>query len=219
MPTPTLAHSVASSSNTCRYTSDGWAPPPNPSGYGRLIRPALPSIRMTSRGNISSRSASGARGASSLVATSRARSTRSCASGEGMRRVAGIGAPLRLCSMRFGYCYRYSRRVSGTLPSMAQSLGTPLRNAPVQQRHDRASVRRDELIDELIDLFIRDGFLGFSIEDIARELKRSKTTLYSVADSKEQIFVAVARAFFRRATARIEERLARVDQHNPEQQA
>ncbi|HEU4808970.1 MAG TPA: TetR/AcrR family transcriptional regulator [Homoserinimonas sp.] len=95
---------------------------------------------------------------------------------------------------------------------MAQALGTPLRNVPIGQRRDRASVRRDELIDELIELFIRDGFLALSIEDIARELKRSKSTLYSVADSKEQIFVAVARAFFRRATARIEERLKDADQ-------
>lgn len=101
---------------------------------------------------------------------------------------------------------------------MAQALGTPLRNVPTQQRRDRASVRRDELIEELIDLFIREGFLGFSIEDVARELKRSKSTLYSAADSKEQIFVAVARAFFRRATARIEERLTDADQQRADQQ-
>lgn len=85
---------------------------------------------------------------------------------------------------------------------MAYALGTPQRRT-----RPRASVRRDELIDELIDLFIREGFLGLSVEGLARELKRSKSTLYSVADSKEQIFVAVARAFFRRATSRIEQRL------------
>lgn len=90
---------------------------------------------------------------------------------------------------------------------MAQALDTPPRRT-----RDRASVRRDELIDELIDLFIREGFLGLSIEDMARELKRSKSTLYSVADSKEQLFVAVARAFFRRATAQIEARLTDADQ-------
>src|SRR5690606_8564682 len=96
--------------------------------------------------------------------------------------------------------------------SMAQALEIPLRNAQVGARRDRASVRRDELINELIDLFISEGFRDLSIEDLARELKRSKSTLYSVADSKEQIFVAVARAFFRRATARIEERLEQSDQ-------
>ena len=92
---------------------------------------------------------------------------------------------------------------------MAYALGIPQRRTRA-----RASVRRDELINELVELFIREGFLGFSIEDIARELKRSKSTLYSVADSKEQIFVAVARAFFRRATARIEQRLHGVDQQS-----
>jgi AcrR family transcriptional regulator len=97
---------------------------------------------------------------------------------------------------------------------MAQALDTSQRRT-----RNRASVRRDELIDELIDLFIREGFLGLSIEDMARELKRSKSTLYSVADSKEQIFVAVARAFFRRATARIEERLHGADQQGADQRA
>lgn len=97
---------------------------------------------------------------------------------------------------------------------MAQALGTPQRRT-----RSRASVRQDELLQELIELFIREGFLGLSIEDIARELKRSKSTLYSVADSKEQIFVAVARAFFRRATARIEERLHAVNQQGADHRA
>lgn len=102
---------------------------------------------------------------------------------------------------------------------MAQALETPLRSTQVGVRRDRASARRDELINELIDLFIREGFRDFSIEDLARELKRSKSTLYSVADSKEQIFVAVARAFFRRATARIEERLHAVEKRGEGRQA
>lgn len=100
---------------------------------------------------------------------------------------------------------------------MAQALGTSLRNAPTTHRRDRASVRRDDLIDELIDLFIGEGFLHLSIEDVARELKRSKSTLYSVAGSKEQIFVAVARAFFRRATARIEQQLTDAGQQGTSQ--
>lgn len=86
---------------------------------------------------------------------------------------------------------------------MAYAVGTPQRVPRA-----RASVRREELIEELVELFIREGFLELSIGDIARELKRSKSTLYTVADSKEQMFVAVARAFFRRATTRIEQRLS-----------
>lgn len=90
---------------------------------------------------------------------------------------------------------------------MADLAGDTLSRSP-----SRASVRRDVLIDELITLFIDQGFLRLSMEDLARELKRSKSTLYTVADSKEQIFVAVARAFFRRATARIEIQLRDSDE-------
>lgn len=96
---------------------------------------------------------------------------------------------------------------SGTVCSMADLPGDTMWRTP-----SRASVRRDVLIDELVTLFIERGFLSLSLEDLARELKRSKSTLYTVADSKEQIFVAVARAFFRRATARIEEKLQRSDE-------
>ncbi len=95
---------------------------------------------------------------------------------------------------------------------MAYAPAQPQHTAAQRRAPGRASVRRDELIDGLISLVIRDGFLHLSIEDLARELKRSKTTLYSVADSKEQIFVAIARAFFRRATDRIEQRLSESDE-------
>src|SRR5690606_18546588 len=131
----------------------------------------------------------------------------------------GLLASALLCGLSPQYPRQYWGSVSGTVKSMAQALGTPLKSAAVGARRDRASVRRDELINELIDLFVREGFRDLSIEDLARELKRSKSTLYSVADSKEQIFVAVARAFFRRATARIEERMRAVDEHGDDQRA
>lgn len=105
------------------------------------------------------------------------------------------------------YLKRYCRLASGTVLSMAQAPASTQRRAL-----PRATVRRDELIDELITLVIHHGFLDLSIEDLARQLKRSKSTLYSVADSKEQIFVAIARAFFRLSTARIEEKLSASDE-------
>lgn len=71
----------------------------------------------------------------------------------------------------------------------------------------RSSVRREELIEQLIELFLDQGFADMSISDLAGALKCSKTTLYAVAPSKEQIIVAVVRAFFRRATERIESRM------------
>ena len=74
----------------------------------------------------------------------------------------------------------------------------------------RVTRNRDDLVERLIDVFLRDGFAALSIDDMARRLRCSKTTLYSVADSKEQIIVAVVRGFFRRATARVEDQIVRV---------
>jgi AcrR family transcriptional regulator len=71
-------------------------------------------------------------------------------------------------------------------------------------RPERTSARRDRLLDELIDLFLAEGFLAFGVGDLAARLRCSRSTVYLVAASKEQIVLAVVRAFFRRAAERIE---------------
>ncbi|ROO84490.1 TetR family transcriptional regulator [Actinocorallia herbida] len=68
--------------------------------------------------------------------------------------------------------------------------------------------KRAELVDRLIELFLERGFADLGVADLAKLLRCSKTTLYAVAESKEQIITAVVRAFFRRATDRVEARLA-----------
>ena len=73
---------------------------------------------------------------------------------------------------------------------------------------ERSGERRDQVIDDLVDLFLAEGFQTFSMEELARRLKCSKTTLYLVAASKEQIVVTTVRAFFRMAASRIEARVA-----------
>jgi AcrR family transcriptional regulator len=60
------------------------------------------------------------------------------------------------------------------------------------------------LLDSLIDLFLESGFLRFSLEELAAKLRCSKSSLYLVAPSKEQLFAAVVREFFRRSTERVE---------------
>jgi predicted alpha-1,6-mannanase (GH76 family) len=72
----------------------------------------------------------------------------------------------------------------------------------------RPSARRSELLAGLVEIFLAEGFGGFSLEDLAVRLQCSKSTLYGVAPSKEQLITAVVRAFFRRATERVEARLA-----------
>ncbi|MGH1561511.1 TetR/AcrR family transcriptional regulator [Mumia sp. DW29H23] len=70
-------------------------------------------------------------------------------------------------------------------------------------------VRRGELMDELISLYLDEGFLAFGIGDLAARLRCSRSTLYAIAPSKEQIVTAAVRAFFRGATERVEARLER----------
>jgi len=82
---------------------------------------------------------------------------------------------------------------------------TPVRSAR------RPSPRLESVLDGLIDLFLAEGFLEFTIEDLAVRLHCSKSTLYAIASSKEQLIVAVVRALFRRATERVERRVADED--------
>jgi AcrR family transcriptional regulator len=78
----------------------------------------------------------------------------------------------------------------------------------IASRAARPSARRAELVNGLIQIFLADGFAGFSVEELAVRLQCSKSTLYAVAPSKEQLITAVVRAFFRRAAERVEQRLA-----------
>ncbi|SFP68342.1 transcriptional regulator, TetR family [Geodermatophilus dictyosporus] len=72
----------------------------------------------------------------------------------------------------------------------------------------RLTARQAQLLDQLEELFLAEGFAGFTLEDLAVRLHCSKTTLYALADSKEQLAVRVVRHFFRRATAAVEARTA-----------
>ena len=75
-------------------------------------------------------------------------------------------------------------------------------------RTDRQVELRRRVLDELVDLFLREGFAGFTLQDLARRLRCSKSTLYLVATSKEQLVAAVVRRFFQRATQAVEARVA-----------
>ncbi|MFD0686113.1 TetR/AcrR family transcriptional regulator [Actinomadura fibrosa] len=68
----------------------------------------------------------------------------------------------------------------------------------------KAARRRDALIERLIEVFLDRGFADLSVAELAALLRCSKSTLYTVAASREQIIAAVVRAFFRRATAQVE---------------
>lgn len=74
---------------------------------------------------------------------------------------------------------------------------------------DELTVRQRQLVDELVDLFLADGFAHLTLDDLAARLGCSKRTLYALADSKEQLAIRTVRHFFRRATEQVEAAIAR----------
>lgn len=92
-----------------------------------------------------------------------------------------------------------------------EPVGAPRRSGNAQQDRDspqRGTVRarRAELLDRLCDLFLAEGFADFTLDDLAARLHCSKSTLYTLADSKEQLAVRVVAHYFKRATNHIERR-------------
>ncbi|MDV6014340.1 TetR/AcrR family transcriptional regulator [Haloechinothrix sp. LS1_15] len=68
--------------------------------------------------------------------------------------------------------------------------------------------RQQVLLRDLESLFLAKGFLQFTLDDLAAELSCSKSTLYALAPSKEQLAVRVVRHFFAGATEVIERDIA-----------
>src|SRR4051794_8867575 len=79
--------------------------------------------------------------------------------------------------------------------------------SPTVSPSDEAGMtrRQAELLDQLEELFLSEGFGRFTLEDLALRLHCSKSTLYTLADSKEQLALRVIRHFFRKATGAVEE--------------
>src|ERR1700712_745269 len=79
---------------------------------------------------------------------------------------------------------------------------TTIRESP--SRGAGLTRRQAELLDQLEQLFLAEGFAGFTLEDLAVRLHCSKSTLYALADSKEQLALRLVRHFFRKATDAVE---------------
>lgn len=78
----------------------------------------------------------------------------------------------------------------------------------------RRTRRQSELLDRLLTLFLQQGFSRFTLDDLAAELRCSKTTLYALAPSKEQLAVEVVKHYFKNATAQVEAAVARQARHD-----
>ncbi|MGW4094523.1 TetR/AcrR family transcriptional regulator [Nocardia sp. NPDC004750] len=80
----------------------------------------------------------------------------------------------------------------------------------MEHRPAFATARRTELFDELVALLLAEGFAHLTLDAIAARLRCSKSTLYTLASSKEQLVTAATVHFFKRATASVEETVAAI---------
>jgi AcrR family transcriptional regulator len=69
------------------------------------------------------------------------------------------------------------------------------------------TARQVELFDQLTALLLAEGFGHLTLDGMASRLRCSKSTLYALADSREQLVRAAVVHFFRGATERVEGRL------------
>ena len=67
--------------------------------------------------------------------------------------------------------------------------------------------RQTDLVEELVALLLAEGFAHLTLDQVAARLRCSKSTLYALAGSREQLVQAVVVHFFRGATGRVEARV------------
>lgn len=68
--------------------------------------------------------------------------------------------------------------------------------------------RQEELFRRLTELLVAEGFSHLTLDQLADQLRCSKTTLYALADSKASLVVEVVKYFFRESTVEVEARVA-----------
>jgi AcrR family transcriptional regulator len=75
----------------------------------------------------------------------------------------------------------------------------------------RRTSRQVELLDRLVGLMAAEGFSRFTLDDLAERLRCSKTTLYALAPTKQELVVEVVKQYFRAAVPAVEARVEAVD--------
>ncbi|MEV0679784.1 TetR/AcrR family transcriptional regulator [Actinosynnema sp. NPDC050436] len=71
--------------------------------------------------------------------------------------------------------------------------------------------RQVDLLGRLESLVLAEGFAHFTLDDLAARLHCSKSTLYTLAASKEQLAVRVVGRYFKGAAQRIEQRVSGIE--------
>lgn len=74
----------------------------------------------------------------------------------------------------------------------------------------RLSPRKEEVLDALEQIVLRDGFRSLRVTDVAAELNTSYATLYSIAPTKEELVLLVVDRWYARAVRQGQQALAQV---------
>ena len=72
----------------------------------------------------------------------------------------------------------------------------------------RRTARQTDLLERLVALVAAEGFASFTLDDLAERLRCSKTTLYQLAGSKQELVREVVKHYFRAATEAVEKKVA-----------
>ncbi|MGB3771354.1 MAG: TetR/AcrR family transcriptional regulator [Rhodococcus sp. (in: high G+C Gram-positive bacteria)] len=67
-----------------------------------------------------------------------------------------------------------------------------------------ATARRAQLFDAMVELFLSEGFAHLTLDDIAARLRCSKSTLYTLAASKDDLVRSATVHFFTSAAAAVD---------------
>jgi len=68
-------------------------------------------------------------------------------------------------------------------------------------------------LNRLVSLITLEGFADFTLDDLAKQLHCSKTTLYALAGSKQELVVEAVKQYFRNAVVEIEARVTLQSDH------
>lgn len=68
----------------------------------------------------------------------------------------------------------------------------------------RRTARQVDLLDRLVALFAAEGFAEFTLDDLAARLRCSKTSLYTLAGSKQELVTEAVKQYFRESVPKVE---------------
>lgn len=91
-------------------------------------------------------------------------------------------------------------------PQQGSAVAVSRERRPLIRRRVHSD-RQDEILERLHDIVLTEGFADLTLDDMAARLQCSKSTLYSIASSREQLITRAIKRFFSDCTEHIEARI------------